>query len=81
MTRGPRQASGADPQGNGRDTMPRLLTPAQVAERLAVSRSAIYAWAKAGYLRAIYVGRLPRFLDSDVLDFIAARRRGPAGTP
>ena len=61
--------------------VPRLLTPAQVAERLAVSRSAIYAWVRAGHLPAIYVGRLPRFAEADVLEFIAARRRTAQVTP
>ena len=55
--------------------VPRLLTPAQVAERLAVSRSAIYGWVRAGHLPAIYIGRLPRFSEADVLDFIATGRR------
>jgi|GEM_PF-5506120 excisionase family DNA binding protein len=61
--------------------VPRLLTPAQVAERLAVSRSAIYAWVRAGHLTAIYVGRLPRFAEADVLEFIASRRRTAQVTP
>jgi len=61
--------------------VPRLLTPAQVAERLAVSRSAIYAWVRAGHLPAIYVGRLPRFVEADVLEFIASRRRTAQVTP
>jgi excisionase family DNA binding protein len=61
--------------------VPRLLTPAQVAERLAVSRSAIYAWVRAGHLPAIYVGRLPRFAEADVLEFIASRRRTPQVSP
>lgn len=61
--------------------VPRLLTPAQVAERLAVSRSAIYAWVRAGHLPAIYVGRLPRFAEADVLEFIASRRRTLAVSP
>jgi excisionase family DNA binding protein len=61
--------------------VPRLLTPAQVAERLAVSRSAIYAWVRAGHLPAIYVGRLPRFAEADVLQFITSRRRTPQVSP
>lgn len=61
--------------------VPRLLTPAQVAERLAVSRSAIYAWIRAGHLPAIYVGRLPRFAEADVLQFIDSRRRTPQVSP
>jgi excisionase family DNA binding protein len=55
--------------------VPCLLTPSQVADRLAVSRSAVYAWAKAGRLRALYLGRLPRFTEADVMDFIASQQQ------
>jgi excisionase family DNA binding protein len=46
-----------------------------VAERLAVSRSMVYKLARTGELPAVYVGRLPRFAEADILEFIATRRR------
>ncbi len=52
-----------------------LLSPDQVAERLAVSRSMVYKLARTGELPAVYVGRLPRFAEADILEFIATRRR------
>ena len=49
-----------------------LLTPDQVAQRLAVSRSMIYALVKTGKLRAVYIGRLPRITEADLAHFLAA---------
>jgi excisionase family DNA binding protein len=54
----------------------RMLTPADVAERLAVSRSMAYKLLRTGELPAIYVGRLPRIAEAD-LDAFIRRRREP----
>jgi excisionase family DNA binding protein len=52
----------------------RLMTPAQVAERLAVSRSLVYSLVRQGALAAVYVGRLPRIVEAELEDYIARQR-------
>jgi len=54
----------------------RLLAPAAVAERLAVSRSMVYALVRRGELPATYVGRLPRIAEADLTAYIERQRRG-----
>jgi excisionase family DNA binding protein len=58
-----------------------LLSADQVADLLAVSRSMIYKLLRTGELPAVYVGRLPRFAEADILEFIATRRRTPEVSP
>jgi excisionase family DNA binding protein len=48
----------------------RLLTPADVAARLSVSRSQVYALARRGDLRAVRVGRLPRITEAAYRDYL-----------
>jgi excisionase family DNA binding protein len=48
-----------------------LLTPDLVAELLACSAKAVYAWAARGLLPSVRLGRLVRFRLSDVRDFVA----------
>lgn len=55
-----------------------LLTPAQVAEALQVSRGLVSVLIKRGDLPAIYVGRLPRVRTADLQAFINARLGGAA---
>jgi excisionase family DNA binding protein len=57
----------------------RLLPPTAVAERLAVSRSMVYALVRRGDLPATYVGRLPRIAEVDLAAYIERQRcqRGP----
>jgi excisionase family DNA binding protein len=52
----------------------RLLTPAQAAERLAVSRSMIYSLIRRGALSAFYVGRLPRISERSFAAYLAGTR-------
>jgi len=52
----------------------RLLTPADVAARLAVSRSMVYKLLRVGELVAVYVGRLPRIAEADVYAYIQRQR-------
>ncbi len=52
-----------------------LLTPDDVAKRLAVSRSMAYTLIKRGELRALYVGRLPRITESAFAEYLAAAGR------
>jgi excisionase family DNA binding protein len=53
----------------------RLLTPDDVAKRLAVSRSMVYALVKTGKLRALHVGRLPRVTEADFAAYLAGAGR------
>jgi excisionase family DNA binding protein len=47
-----------------------LLTPNDVAKRLAVSRSMIYALIHRRDLPAVYIGRLPRVRESDLIAYV-----------
>jgi excisionase family DNA binding protein len=49
---------------------PRLLTPRQIADRLACSYSMVLALIQRGALRAGNVGRLPRVRDVDLAAYI-----------
>lgn len=53
---------------------PRLLTAAQTADVLAISRSKVYLLMAAGELKPIHIGRSTRILHDDVIDFIRQRR-------
>lgn len=52
-----------------------LLTPDDVARRLSVSRSLIYAIVKTGKLRALYIGRLPRIREADLAAYLSAAEK------
>lgn len=54
----------------------RLLTRIQVAEMLSVDEKTVYRWAKDGKLPSVQMGRVVRFLESDVDAFIAQHRKG-----
>lgn len=47
-----------------------LLTVADVAQMLRVSKAAVYRWAEDGRLRARKAGALLRFRAEDVEDFL-----------
>jgi len=49
----------------------RLLTPDDVARRLAVSRSMVYALIHQRRIAALYVGRLPRITEAALADYLA----------
>ena len=54
-----------------------LLSPGDVGERLAVSRSMVYKLLRTGELPALYVGRLPRIDPADhtaYIDRLRSRR-------
>lgn len=53
----------------------RLLAPTEVAQRLAVSRSMVYALVRRGDLPATYVGRLPRIAEADLEAYVEGQRR------
>jgi len=52
-----------------------LVTAEEVAALLKVSPKIIYRWAKDGILPAFREGRLVRFLESDIEEFVRDRVR------
>ncbi len=52
-----------------------LITAEEIAEILKVSPKSIYRWASEGRLPAFREGRLIRFLESDVEEFVRTRVR------
>jgi excisionase family DNA binding protein len=61
--------------GNVKETMRTLLSPAEVAARLGLSRPHVYTLAAAGKIRSIKFGRAVRFDPKDVERFIREHRR------
>lgn len=54
---------------------PLVWTQAQVAEMLQVDVRTVRRATKSGELRPTYIGRLPRYLPSDVQAYMAHRRQ------
>jgi excisionase family DNA binding protein len=52
------------------ETLPHLLTPIDVANRLRLSRSTVYSLLKSGELHSVTVGKARRVSSSQVQDFI-----------
>ncbi len=52
-----------------------LITAEEIAALLKVSPKSIYRWASEGRLPAFREGRLIRFLESDVEEFVRTRVR------
>lgn len=50
-------------------------TPQAIAERLAISRSLVYALIKRGDLAATWIGRCPRITEADLLAYLQRARR------
>ena len=63
--------------------MPRLLTLRDVTQATALSRSAVYAlMAESRFPKPIRIGsRAVRWVEQEVLDFIASRPRGGTERP
>ena len=55
----------------------RLLTAAELGERLALSTSTVLDWFEAGKLPGFKLGRVVRFRESEVLGWLEAHRVGP----
>jgi excisionase family DNA binding protein len=55
----------------------RLLTAADLAERLALSTSTVLDWFEAGKLPGFKLGRVVRFRESEVLAWLERHRVGP----
>ena len=60
----------------GRETADPLLTPAQTAQRLGVQMRTLEAWRlRGGGPKYIKVGRLVRYRERDVAEWLASRER------
>lgn len=59
-------------------SLPKLLTPDAVADLLCVDPHTLAVWRCEGRYNLPYIktGRLVRYLESDVADFIKARTQG-----
>lgn len=59
-------------------SLPKLLTPETVADLLCVEQHTLAVWRSEGRYNLPFVktGRLVRYLESDVADFIKARTQG-----
>lgn len=68
--------SGSRPTG-GRALTDRLLTAAEVAERLAVPVSWVYAETRAGRLPHVRLGRYYRYASESINAFVAGLEQGP----
>ena len=56
----------------------KLLTPAQVAERLQITERTVYEWIRGGKLTALKLGRLWRIHQDDLEAFLErARAKAP----
>ncbi len=54
---------------------PRLLTAADVARRLSVSKRKAYALMQTGEIASVYIGRCIRCLPTDLEEYIASLPR------
>lgn len=55
-------------------TVPVLYTPEQVAEKLQVTRRAVYAWLTSGKLRGLRAGDTWRITEQDLMAFLESRK-------
>ena len=53
--------------------MTRLLTPQEIADYLGVKPSTIYAWTHQGFIPHVKLGRLVRFREKTVMEWIDKR--------
>ena len=56
----------------------RLLTAAELADRLALSTATVLDWFEAERLPGFKLGRVVRFRESEVVDWLEAQRVGPS---
>lgn len=59
----------------------RLLTPEEVAERLAVTPRSIRIWLRQGKLKGVRVGRLWRIRERDLEAFLEEEKSFPQSPP
>lgn len=72
-----RDATPHSPVAHGAVVSEKLLTAAELADRLALSTSTVLDWFEAGRLPGFKLGRVVRFRESEVLDWLEAQRVGP----
>ena len=53
--------------------MQKLLTPHEIADVLGVKPSTIYQWTHQGYIPHVKLGRLVRFSETAVMDWVKER--------
>jgi excisionase family DNA binding protein len=58
----------------------RLLTASELAEHLALSTSTVLDWFEAGRLPGFKLGRVVRFRESEVREWLEMHRAGPRVT-
>jgi len=55
-----------------------FVTPREAAQRMRVSKAALYEWLRRGELRSYRAGRLLRIRESDIATYLNARRSEPS---
>jgi excisionase family DNA binding protein len=58
----------------------KLLTPAQVAERLQIHERTVTRWLREGYLRGFKLGKEWRIAPSDLMSFMDRHANQPLDT-
>jgi len=53
--------------------MTKLLTPQQTADVLGVQKSTIYQWTHQGYIPHVKLGKLVRFREKKVMEWVEKR--------
>src|SRR5262245_30066199 len=61
----------------GEGVTDRLITAAELADRLALSTATVLDWFEAGRLPGFKLGRAVRFRESELLAWLEAQRVGP----
>lgn len=59
--------------------MGQLLTPQQIADMLGVKLSTIYQWTHTGFIPHVKLGRLVRFREKTVMEWV--EKKQTAGRP
>ncbi|WP_425492836.1 helix-turn-helix domain-containing protein [Luteibacter aegosomatissinici] len=54
-------------------TLPPVLTEAELADYLGVTKLTVYRWRKAGKIGFYMVGKSPRFSESHIAEYLASQ--------
>ena len=60
--------------------MNRLLTPAEIADLLGVKTSTVYQWTHQGFIPHVKLGRLVRFREQAVAEWVEKRSEAGRGS-